>query len=65
MHRSTYVRKTRDTWQLWINYGYGWEHETTELSRADKREQDRCYAQAVPQYPRKWITKRERITTDA
>lgn len=30
-----YVRKTVDEWQIWTNYGYGWEHENTETTRAD------------------------------
>ena len=28
----TYQRKTRDEWQMWSNYGYGWEHELSEDS---------------------------------
>jgi hypothetical protein len=30
-----YKRKTVDEWQLWSNYGFGWEHETSDISRAD------------------------------
>lgn len=36
---AMYQRKTRDTWELWIDYGQGWEHETTELSWREFKEQ--------------------------
>ena len=29
------ARKTRDEWQVWGNYGYGWDCENTENTRAD------------------------------
>ena len=38
-----YKRKTVDEWQIWTDYGYGLEHETTETSRRDAREQVKCY----------------------
>lgn len=38
-----YKRKTTDEWQIWTNYGYGLEHETTEFSRKDAIEQKKCY----------------------
>ena len=56
-----YKRKTRDTWQLHINYGQGWEHETTEDSWKTAKEQAKCYAENCPQYPRKIVKRRERI----
>lgn len=54
-------RKTRDTWQLWIDYGNGWEHEITESSLADVRAQRKCYRENCPQYPTKIVKRRERI----
>ena len=30
-----YIRKTIDEWQLWSNYGYGWECETTYSTRKE------------------------------
>lgn len=30
-------RTTRDTWELWTNYGYGWECECIEFTRQDIR----------------------------
>lgn len=42
------VRKTVDTWELWTNYGQGWEHETTELSWKAMREQKRTYRENCP-----------------
>jgi hypothetical protein len=54
-------RKTRDTWQLHVNYGQGWEHEVTEFTYREAREQRKCYRENVPQYPVKLVFKRERI----
>jgi len=30
-----YERKTVDEWWLYVNYGQGWEHETTETTKDD------------------------------
>lgn len=59
----TYKRKTRDTWQLWVNYGssHGWEHELTELTFKAIQEQERTYALNAPQYPTAIIVARERL----
>jgi len=57
----SYKRKTRDTWQLHINYGQGWEHETTEDSWQAAKAQSRCYAENCPQYPRRIVYRRERL----
>jgi hypothetical protein len=46
-------RKTADEWRFWVNYGQGWEHETTELTFREAREQSRTYATNCPEYPRK------------
>ncbi|KAB0577203.1 hypothetical protein EI53_01224 [Fusobacterium naviforme] len=32
-----YVRKTRDRWDIETNYGYGWEVENSEYTRADAK----------------------------
>lgn len=32
-----YQRKTRDRWDIMTNYGYGWECENSEYTRADAR----------------------------
>ncbi len=45
---STYKRKTRDEWQMWSNYGYGWEHELSEDSWREMREQLKCYRANCP-----------------
>jgi hypothetical protein len=57
----SYKRKTYDTWQLWSNYGQGWEHETTELSRKDGKEQLKTYRENCPQYSFKLIKHREKV----
>ena len=56
-----YTRKTYDTWQLWTNYGYGWEHETTELSWREFKEQRRCYREACPGVAIRLKRKREKV----
>lgn len=57
----TYKRKTVDTWQLWVNYGQGWEHETTEHSLSEYRKRVIEYGQNCPEHPIKLVTKRELI----
>lgn len=36
-------RKTIDTWQIWIDYGHGWEHECTEMTFKEARERSKEY----------------------
>jgi len=38
-----YQRKTIDTWEIWTNYGFGWEHECTEFNRHDAGDRRREY----------------------
>lgn len=57
----TYQRKTRDTWELHVNYGQGWEHEVTEFSWRAAREQAATYRREVPQYPVRLLKRREPI----
>lgn len=45
-----YTRKTRDEWQLWSDYGQGWEHELSEDSWKEMRARLREYRQNAPQY---------------
>ena len=40
---ATYQRKTKIEYQLWSSYGYGWEHETTENTYQELKEQIKCY----------------------
>lgn len=56
-----YKRKTVDCWRFYVDYGYGWEHELTEYSRAEARERQREYAENCPQYPTKIVKGREKI----
>lgn len=53
-------RKTIDTWQIHVNYGSGWEHETTEFTFKDAREQRQTYRQNCPEFPVKIVRKRVR-----
>ena len=45
------ARKTVDTWEIWVNYGQGWEHDCTELSRAAMRENREAYRKNAPEHP--------------
>ena len=45
-----YQRKTRDEWQLWVDYGQGFEHETSEDTRRAAIEQQKCYRDNCPEY---------------
>ena len=38
-----YQRKTRDRWDIETNYGYGWEVENSEYTRADAKRSLREY----------------------
>lgn len=38
-----YKRKTTDQWELWTNYGYGWECECIEDTRAEGRQRYKEY----------------------
>jgi hypothetical protein len=58
---SKYIRKTMDVWYVLVNYGSGFEHECTEISRRAAIAQVRCYRENVPEYPVKFRKVRERI----
>lgn len=36
-------RKTRDEWQVWGNYGYGWDEECSESTRSEGLQRLREY----------------------
>lgn len=59
---KTRERKTRDVWRFFVNYGQGWEHETTELSRDAMKENRRAYRESCP-YPLRIRRGRDRIET--
>jgi hypothetical protein len=56
----TYVRKTVDTWQMWVNYGQGFEHELTESTYKEIRERRKEYRENCPEYPTKIKFRREK-----
>lgn len=58
---KTYQRKTETEYQLWANYGQGWEHETTEESYTLLREQLKCYRINAPEYSYKGKIARVKI----
>lgn len=60
----SYIRKTRDVWEIQINYGQGYEYECAEFSRAEAKRTLWEYRINCPQYPARIIKKRERITAN-
>ena len=54
------TRKTVDAWEIHVNYGQGWEHECTELTRAAMRENARAYRENCP-FPIRIKKRRMRI----
>ena len=58
-----YERKTIDTWELQLNYGYGWEYTLTEFTREEARARLKEYRENQPQYPARLVKKRVRINT--
>lgn len=58
----TYTRTTADEWHVEVNYGAGWEHETTEGTRADAVAQVKCY-RANTNYPVRWRKRRVKLET--
>jgi hypothetical protein len=56
---TPYIRLTSDVWKLYVNYGQGWEHETTEVTRKDYQENRKAYRENCG-YPQRWKLARER-----
>lgn len=59
----SYIRKTRDYFELQGNYGYGhgWECLTAELTIRAARDQRKCYRENEPGTPTRIVKKREPI----
>jgi len=55
-----YIRKTRDSWTIEVNYGYGLEYEITEYSKKDIKVQEKAYRENC-KYPFRIKKKREKI----
>jgi len=57
-----YKRKTEDEFQIHVNYGFGWEHETTEETYREGLAQLKCYRENIS-YPVKLVIKRVKCTS--
>jgi hypothetical protein len=55
------TRKTRDEWQMWSNYGYGWEHELSEDTFKEIKQRVKEYRENAPQYSYKIKLARVRV----
>jgi len=42
-----YIRKTRDVYVIQVNYGYGWDDETTEDTFYEAKEQAKTYRENI------------------
>ena len=63
-----YQRKTRDSWDIETNYGYGWEVENSEYTREDARRSLREYRENLQDYGKcsvRMIKRRERLEETA
>ena len=45
-----YQRKTRDRWDIETNYGYGWEVQNSEYTRADAKRSLQEYMENLQAY---------------
>lgn len=54
------IRKTRDCWRFFVNYGHGWEHEITEYTREEMKVNRKAYHENCA-YPLRVVFGRERI----
>lgn len=56
-------RKTRDEYQIQVNYGYGhgWENEISEISRSEALKRLREYRENCPNYPSRIVKRRVKI----
>ena len=59
-----YKRKTKDEYQLHIDYGYGWECVTIDETLKEARQMQRDYMENCPQYPSRIVKKRVPIKED-
>lgn len=57
----TYIRKTKDEYQLHINYGQGWEHEISEDTLKEAKQRQKEYRENCPQYPTKIVKRRVKL----
>lgn len=55
-----YIRKTKDEYQLFCNYGYGdgWEYILAENTMKEAKQRKREYMENAPQYSYKIVKKR-------
>ena len=60
-----YIRKTRDVYEIQVNYGFnGYECVTCEETLMDAKRTLRDYRENEPQYPSRIIKKREKISNE-
>ncbi|HTE40303.1 MAG TPA: hypothetical protein VK629_05720 [Steroidobacteraceae bacterium] len=59
------TRKTRDEYQLHIDYGGGFEEVVAEDTMKAAREQQKCYRENEPGYRSKIVKKRIKIEVAA
>ncbi len=55
-----YIRKTRDEWEIQVDYGQGWECDTVEQSWKDAKAQAKTYRENIHN-PVRIVKKRIRL----
>jgi hypothetical protein len=59
-----YKRKTRDEYQIHVNYGQGFEEVTAEGTRKEAKERLKDYRENEPMYASKIVVKRIKIAQE-
>lgn len=59
-----YQRKTRDIWELYVDYGQGYELELVEYTSREARQRFKEYRDNCPQYSCRLKKRRERIESN-
>jgi len=59
----SYVRKTKDEYEIQGNYGYGWDVLCTEETWREAKAQLRCYEENELQYLHRIVKRRVKLET--
>ncbi len=57
----SYIRKTKDEFQIWQHTAQGWEEVCAEETRREAKERLREYRENQPEYPVRMVKRRVKI----
>ena len=60
-----YIRKTRDEWEIWGDYGQGWEYCTGADNYKEARTLLFQYREEMPKYPHNLVKRRVKLAEGA